>query len=124
MTNIPATHDPRTDAQILEDKDKNKDLERGTVRDANGVPRDMRQFPAAPVESYSQYLARVSGLTDFTPLTEAQWRKETGQKTAEETILADLGIHDMTLLSNSHHHVVAIEGYGLNIVGQQPIPEF
>ena len=92
MTNIPATHDPRTDAQILADKDKNKDLERGTIRDANGVPRDMRQFPAAPVESYSQYLARVSGLTDFTPLTEAQWRKETGQKTAEETILADLGI--------------------------------
>jgi len=92
MTNIPATHDPRTDAQILADKDKNKDLERGTVRDANGIPRDMRQFPAAPVESYSQYLARVSGLTDFTPLTEAQWRKETGQKTAEETILADLGI--------------------------------
>jgi hypothetical protein len=52
----------------------------------------MRQFPAAPVESYSQYLARVSGLTDFTPLTEAQWRKETGQKTTKETILADLGI--------------------------------
>ena len=93
MTNIPATHDPRTDAQILEDKDKNKDLERGTVRDANGIPRDMRQFPAAPVESYSQYLARVSGLTDFTPLTEAQWRKETGQKTAEEKILADLGFN-------------------------------
>ena len=90
--NIPATHDPRTDAQILADKDKNKDLERGTVRDANGVPRDMRQFPAAPVESYSQYLARVSGLTDFTPLTEAQWRKETGQLTVEEQILTDLGI--------------------------------
>ena len=92
MTNIPATHDPRTDAQILADKDKNKDLERGTVRDANGIPRDMRQFPAAPVESYSQYLARVSGLTDFTPLTEAQWRKETGQLTVEEQILTDLGI--------------------------------
>ena len=90
--NIPATHDPRTDAQILADKDKNKDLERGTIRDANGVPRDMRQFPAAPVESYSQYLARVSGLTDFTPLTEAQWRKETGQLTVEEQILTDLGI--------------------------------
>ena len=93
MTNIPATHDPRTDAQILADKDKNKDLERGTVRDANGIPRDMRQFPAAPVESYSQYLARVSGLTDFTPLTEAQWRKETGQKTTKEKILADLGFN-------------------------------
>jgi hypothetical protein len=44
------------------------------------------------VESYSQYLARVSGLTDFTPLTEAQWRKETGQLTVEEQILTDLGI--------------------------------
>ena len=38
-------------------------------------------------------------------------------------ILADLGIHDMVLLTNSHHNVVAIEGYGLNIVGEQPIPE-
>ena len=92
MTNIPATHDPRTDAQILADKDKNKDLERGTVRDANGVPRDMRQFPAAPIETYAQYKARVEGLVDIQILTEAQWRKETGQKTAEETILADLGI--------------------------------
>jgi 3,4-dihydroxy 2-butanone 4-phosphate synthase/GTP cyclohydrolase II len=38
-------------------------------------------------------------------------------------ILADLGIHDMVLLTNSRHHVVAIDGYGLNIVGEQPIPE-
>lgn len=37
-------------------------------------------------------------------------------------ILADLGIHDMVLLSNSHHTPVAIEGYGLNIVGERPIP--
>jgi 3,4-dihydroxy 2-butanone 4-phosphate synthase/GTP cyclohydrolase II len=36
-------------------------------------------------------------------------------------ILADLGIHDMVLLTNSHRNVVAIEGYGLNIVGEQPI---
>ncbi len=36
-------------------------------------------------------------------------------------ILADLGVHDMILLSNSHHNPVAIEGYGLNIVGEQPI---
>jgi hypothetical protein len=92
MTNIPATHDPRTDAQILADSEKNKSLESGTIRDANGQVRNMRQFPAAPIETYAQYLARVSGLTDFTPLNEAQWRKETGQKTAEETILADLGI--------------------------------
>jgi 3,4-dihydroxy 2-butanone 4-phosphate synthase/GTP cyclohydrolase II len=36
-------------------------------------------------------------------------------------ILADLGIHDMILLTNSHRNIVAIEGYGLNIVGEQPI---
>ena len=38
-------------------------------------------------------------------------------------ILADLGIHDMILLTNSHRHIVAIEGYGLNIVGERPIQE-
>ena len=38
-------------------------------------------------------------------------------------ILADLGVHDMTLLTNAHRNVVAVEGYGLNIVGEQPIPE-
>ncbi|HEX5644945.1 MAG TPA: 3,4-dihydroxy-2-butanone-4-phosphate synthase [Erythrobacter sp.] len=38
-------------------------------------------------------------------------------------ILADLGVHDMILLSNSQPNVVAIEGYGLNIVGHMPIPE-
>lgn len=37
-------------------------------------------------------------------------------------ILADLGIHDMILLTNSHRNVVAIEGYGLNIVGERAIP--
>ncbi|MFM6832459.1 MAG: 3,4-dihydroxy-2-butanone-4-phosphate synthase [Novosphingobium sp.] len=36
-------------------------------------------------------------------------------------ILADLGVHDMILLTNAHRNVVAIEGYGLNIVGEQPI---
>ncbi|WP_296679912.1 3,4-dihydroxy-2-butanone-4-phosphate synthase [Novosphingobium sp.] len=38
-------------------------------------------------------------------------------------ILADMGVHDMILLSSSHRNVVAIEGYGLNIVGERPIPE-
>ena len=38
-------------------------------------------------------------------------------------ILADLNVHDMILLSNSQPNVVAIEGYGLNIVGHMPIPE-
>jgi 3,4-dihydroxy 2-butanone 4-phosphate synthase/GTP cyclohydrolase II len=36
-------------------------------------------------------------------------------------ILAELGIHDMVLLSNTRHSLVALEGYGLNIVGERPI---
>lgn len=37
-------------------------------------------------------------------------------------ILADLGVHKMILLTNAHRNVVAIEGYGLDIVGERPIP--
>jgi 3,4-dihydroxy 2-butanone 4-phosphate synthase / GTP cyclohydrolase II len=38
-------------------------------------------------------------------------------------ILADLGVHDMILLTNAHRNVIAVEGYGLNIIGEQAIPE-
>jgi hypothetical protein len=96
--NIPATSDPRSDKEILDAAEKEKGLESGTVRDAQGTPRNMRYFPPAPVETYNQYLARVSGLTDFTPLTEPAWRKETHQLTAEEQILADLGITKLPVL--------------------------
>ena len=37
-------------------------------------------------------------------------------------ILAELGVHDMILLTNTHHTLVALEGYGLSIVGERPIP--
>ena len=36
-------------------------------------------------------------------------------------ILAALGIHDMILLTNTHHSPVALSGYGLAIVGERPI---
>lgn len=36
-------------------------------------------------------------------------------------ILADLGVHDMILLSNSHVEPVGLEGYGLRIVKERPI---
>ena len=36
-------------------------------------------------------------------------------------ILAALGIHDMVLLTNSHHSPVALSGYGLAIVGERRI---
>ena len=38
-------------------------------------------------------------------------------------ILADLGVHEMVLITNTHRNVVAIDGYGLNIVDQRAIPE-
>ena len=36
-------------------------------------------------------------------------------------ILADIGVRDMTLLSNTPRTLVGLEGYGLNVVGQRPI---
>jgi len=36
-------------------------------------------------------------------------------------ILAALGIHDMILLTNTHHSPIALSGYGLAIVEERPI---
>ena len=38
-------------------------------------------------------------------------------------ILADLGVRDMVLLSNTERTIVALEGYGLNIVGRRGIED-
>jgi 3,4-dihydroxy 2-butanone 4-phosphate synthase/GTP cyclohydrolase II len=38
-------------------------------------------------------------------------------------ILADLGVHDMILLTNTQHTLIALEGYGLSIVGERRISE-
>ncbi|WP_174285625.1 3,4-dihydroxy-2-butanone-4-phosphate synthase [Sphingomonas bacterium] len=37
-------------------------------------------------------------------------------------ILAELGVEEMILLTNTHHTLVGLEGYGLSIVGERPIP--
>ncbi len=37
-------------------------------------------------------------------------------------ILAELGVQDMVLLTNTHHTLVALGGYGLSIVGERAIP--
>jgi 3,4-dihydroxy 2-butanone 4-phosphate synthase/GTP cyclohydrolase II len=36
-------------------------------------------------------------------------------------ILAELGVHDMILLTNTRHALVGLEGYDLSIVGERPI---
>lgn len=38
-------------------------------------------------------------------------------------ILADLGIHDMILLTNAHRNIIALEGYGINVVGERLIAD-
>jgi hypothetical protein len=86
------TSEQRTDAEIAAERLRNDKLEAGTVRDAQGQIRNMRDFGKAPVESYSQYLKRTDGLVDFVPLSEDAWRKETHQKTQAEAMLEDLGI--------------------------------
>ena len=37
-------------------------------------------------------------------------------------ILAELGVQDMVLLTNTHHALVGLEGYGLSIVDERRIP--
>ncbi|HEY6334615.1 MAG TPA: 3,4-dihydroxy-2-butanone-4-phosphate synthase, partial [Alphaproteobacteria bacterium] len=37
-------------------------------------------------------------------------------------ILLDLGVRDMILLSNTKRTIVGLEGYGLSVVEQRPIP--
>ena len=40
-------------------------------------------------------------------------------------ILVDLGVKNMVLLTNSRRHqMIGLEGYGLNVVAERPIPEF
>jgi 3,4-dihydroxy 2-butanone 4-phosphate synthase/GTP cyclohydrolase II len=38
-------------------------------------------------------------------------------------ILTELGVHDMILLTNTHHTLVALDGYGLSIVGERRIED-
>jgi 3,4-dihydroxy 2-butanone 4-phosphate synthase / GTP cyclohydrolase II len=37
-------------------------------------------------------------------------------------ILTELGVEEMVLLTNTHHTLVGLDGYGLSIVGERPIP--
>ena len=37
-------------------------------------------------------------------------------------MLQDLGVKNMILLTNSSHKIVGIEGYGIHMVGQEPLP--
>ena len=38
-------------------------------------------------------------------------------------ILLDLGVSKMVLLSNTKRSIVGLDGYGLTLVAQQPLPD-
>jgi 3,4-dihydroxy 2-butanone 4-phosphate synthase/GTP cyclohydrolase II len=38
-------------------------------------------------------------------------------------VLSELGVQDMILLTNTHHMLVGLDGYGLSVVGERPIPK-
>jgi 3,4-dihydroxy 2-butanone 4-phosphate synthase/GTP cyclohydrolase II len=38
-------------------------------------------------------------------------------------ILADLGVHDLVLLTNTPQNVIGIEGYELSIVAHEPVAD-
>ena len=40
------------------------------------------------------------------------------------TILAELGVREMALLTNSHHDPVGLDGYGLSIVEERPLKRY
>jgi len=72
----------------------------------------------------------MQGVVARTVKMRAENQNEDGPQTEElrdygvgAQILAELGIHDMVLLSNADHSLVALEGYGLNIIGRKPIDD-
>jgi 3,4-dihydroxy 2-butanone 4-phosphate synthase/GTP cyclohydrolase II len=66
---------------------------------------------------------RSRGLSERVRLLAAAMRPETELRHygIGAQILLDVGVRDMVLLSNTRRIIVGLEGYGLNIVRQQPI---
>jgi 3,4-dihydroxy 2-butanone 4-phosphate synthase/GTP cyclohydrolase II len=67
------------------------------------------------------YVSRAIGREAGGPLDASTPVTEQRDYGGGAQILTELGVHDMVLLSNTEHSLVALEGYGLNIVGQRPI---
>jgi 3,4-dihydroxy 2-butanone 4-phosphate synthase/GTP cyclohydrolase II len=74
----------------------------------SGVVVLLSQYGAA---GFSQALQRKSG----------QPSDELRDYGVGAQILTELGVEDMILLTNTHHTLVALDGYGLSIVGERAI---
>jgi 3,4-dihydroxy 2-butanone 4-phosphate synthase / GTP cyclohydrolase II len=64
-------------------------------------------------------------LTEKMPETGSQGQHRLVEYGVGAQILADLGVKDMILLSNApQKRIVGLEGYGLRIIEQRPVPDF
>lgn len=66
--------------------------------------------------SLSRFLREREGQTLKKPIAELR------QYGVGAQILLDLGVSKMILLSNTRRSIVGLDGYGLTLVGQQPLP--
>jgi 3,4-dihydroxy 2-butanone 4-phosphate synthase/GTP cyclohydrolase II len=66
------------------------------------------------------YVSRAIARGSEAPPTDAQVTEQRDYGGGAQ-ILGALGVHDMILLTNTEHSLVALEGYGLSIVGQRPL---
>jgi 3,4-dihydroxy 2-butanone 4-phosphate synthase/GTP cyclohydrolase II len=68
-------------------------------------------------DGYSRTIrARTEGITKV-----IQTAEELRDYGVGAQILAELGVHDMILLTNSHHNLIALDGYDLSVVGERAI---
>ena len=66
-------------------------------------------------------MGRVIALRTGAGADNTVWPEELRDYGVGAQILAELGVHSMVLLTNTHHSLVALEGYGLSIVGERAI---
>lgn len=63
----------------------------------------------------------IRGLEGERPADDSDVPSEQRDYGVGAQILAELGVHDMILLTNTRHALVGLEGYDLSIVGERPI---
>lgn len=66
-------------------------------------------------------IARLAGLNPSGVICEIMKDDGTMTRLDGASILTELGVRDMILLTNTHHTLVGLDGYGLSIVGERRI---
>ena len=93
---------------------------------ASGETSSVR--PSRDAHASSSRSSQSTRSTQVSPLSEERYKvqltasKELRDYGVGAQILLDLGVRNMTLLSNHKKTIVGLEGYGLTVEGQQAIP--